>query len=110
MEVRRQGADFLDLGGRADEEVRGLVVQPSQSPHDIPDVGAYAELGHPPNVDGDLHGRKFNTGGHAVAGSTWKCAGTHPRQTESPPRIKEPSAIPMPPGASEWASSCRKLR
>src|SRR5580658_9970465 len=103
MEVGRQGADFLDLGGRADEEVRGLVVQSSQSPNDIPDVCAHAELGHPPNVDGDLHGRQFSTRGPAVAGSSWKWGGTHPGQTESPPRIKELSTIPTPPGTSEWA-------
>ena len=61
MKVRRQDDDLLDLGGRANEEVRGLVVQPSESSNDITDVCAYAELSHPPNVDGDLHRRHLTT-------------------------------------------------
>ena len=74
MKVRRQGADFLDLGGSADEEVRGFVVEPSQSSNDITDVCAYAELGHPPNVDGDLHRRHLSTEGERL----------HSRITRSP--------------------------
>ena len=61
MKVRRQGADLLNFIGSADEEIRGLVVKTSQSANNITDVSAYAELSHPPDVDGDLHRSDLNT-------------------------------------------------
>jgi len=63
MKVRRQRTDLLNLGGRADQKVRGLVVEPSSSPNDITDVRAHAKLSHPPNVDGNLHWGHLTTEG-----------------------------------------------
>jgi len=33
------------------------VIQPAQRPHHIPRVSANAELGHPPDINGNLHGK-----------------------------------------------------
>src|SRR5258708_34575271 len=55
LEVRRQRTDFLDLGRRAQKQIAGLVIESSQGPHYVADIGADAEFGHPPDVDGDLH-------------------------------------------------------
>src|SRR5579864_2321755 len=57
MEVGRQGANFFDLGWRTDQNKLVLVVESAQRAHHIADICADAELGHPPYVDGDLHGR-----------------------------------------------------
>src|SRR5579871_685804 len=55
VKICRQRANLFDFFGRSDQEVGGLVVDPSQVAHHVADISSHAELGHPANVDGDLH-------------------------------------------------------
>jgi hypothetical protein len=55
MEVRRQRTDFLDFGGGADQKVLVVAIEFSESSDYVADIGAYSELSHTPDVDGDFH-------------------------------------------------------
>jgi hypothetical protein len=55
LEIRRQRPDFLNLGGRPDQKILILLIKPAKRANNIADVCADAKLGHPSDVDGDLH-------------------------------------------------------
>src|SRR6266700_7202146 len=61
MKIGRQRADFLDLCRRAGQQKLILMIESPQRANHIADICAYAKLGHPPNIDGDLHGWHLTT-------------------------------------------------
>src|SRR5665811_2559460 len=61
VKVGRQWADFFDLRWGSDQQVPIFAVQSAQRANHIADVSAYTKLGHPPNIDGDLHRRHLTT-------------------------------------------------
>src|ERR1700691_1677324 len=81
MKIRRQRPDLLYLDRRADQKVSGFVVQPPQGSNHIADIRAHAELGHPPDVDGDLHGRDLIIESVKTTQTSWRRPRTQ-RETE----------------------------
>src|ERR1700674_2814684 len=61
LKVWRERIDLRYLLRRTDKKIFIRVIQPAQRPHHIPRVSAYAELGHPPDINGDLHGTDLTT-------------------------------------------------
>ena len=57
LKVGRQRADLRYFLWGTDQEIFVREIQPAQRPHHIASVRAHAELGHPPNINGDLHGK-----------------------------------------------------
>src|SRR5580704_4441212 len=61
LKIERQSADLFNFAWRPDKKILILAIQPSQRAHDISEIGTDAELGHPPDVDRDLHGWHLTT-------------------------------------------------
>src|SRR5271154_5538912 len=59
--VRRQRADFVNFCRRPQQQEFIFVVEPAQGSNYVADVSANAKVGHPPNVDSDLHRSDLNT-------------------------------------------------
>jgi hypothetical protein len=62
MKVRRQGLAFGDFLWRADKKILCLLIQPTQGPDHVSDIGAHAEFRHATDVDGHFHGLNLITG------------------------------------------------
>jgi hypothetical protein len=57
MKIRGQRPDLGYFFRRANQEIFVFAIQPAQRSHDVASVSANAKLRHPPDVDGDSHGR-----------------------------------------------------
>ena len=55
-EVCRQGAEFVKIPVRADQQVLVLAVDRGEIAHQIPDIGSHSKLIDFPDVNGDAHG------------------------------------------------------
>ena len=56
LETRGKRSDFRDLLWGANEKILIGMIQTAESTNNVASVGADAELGDAPDIDGDLHG------------------------------------------------------
>ena len=61
MEVVWKGAALGHFDGRADQKILGLLIQTTQSPDHIANIGAHAEFRHSTDVDGHSHEGNLTT-------------------------------------------------
>ena|SRR5215467_1290757 len=61
MKIWRERAHLRDLLRRAEEEIFVLVIQSPERANDVSGVSSDAKLVHPPDVDGDFHGKILTT-------------------------------------------------
>src|ERR1700733_12613498 len=55
MKVGGQRTEFLDLRSRPDQKIFRFTIKPPQRSHHIANVSPDTEVGHAPDVDGNLH-------------------------------------------------------
>lgn len=61
--IRRERPDLRYLRRRSDQKIFVRVVEPAECAHHVARVSANAELGEPPQIDGNLHWDDLTTVG-----------------------------------------------